>query len=533
MLEKPDSKRQNPRVDSELNVSLSCASHRVFVAERRFSQPAKGKILSMSRTKIVATNGPACQDDEVFLGMLRGGLDVFRLNISHMDPSDIAGRAKHVRALAASADLPIAILADMPGPKIRCTVCNPKSFILKDGDAVLISPSEDASSPERICVPYPHLLDDVLPGHEIAINDGLVLLRVESKDEGANALRCAVINGGEVSSRKGVSFLHSSLRIQGLSERDIAGLKAAAAANIDFIALSFVRYGSDLHAARKVLKEAGNPRIPLIAKIEQHEAMDHIEEILKAADGIMVARGDMGIERPLEEVPLLQKDLIRRCNEIGKFVITATQMLESMTEHVRPTRAEVSDVANAILDGTDAVMLSGETAAGKNPVAAVCVMDRVAAQAESRIDPRERLERLPISPHSAQDDTPSIDDALAHAACELALVCKLDALVCFSFSGTTARRLSRYRPGCPIYVLCPDEEQFRRLSLTWGVETFAFPEARPAFTGHQPMPSELIAPAISKLRGLGLLQEGNRIAVLAGVPFGSGGSTNWLQVVSC
>jgi pyruvate kinase len=487
----------------------------------------------MSRTKIVATNGPANQDPEVLLGMMRAGMDVLRLNISHLNPDEIAGRAAQVRALAMSEDLPIAILADMPGPKIRCTACEPKVFILKDGDTVLLSPSDDVTTPERICVPYPHLLEDVEVGHEAAINDGLVLIRIEAKDEANNAFRCVVINGGEISSRKGVSFPHSSLRITSLTPRDYEGLKAAAAANVDFIALSFVRYGSDILEAKKVLEEAGNPKIPIVAKIEQHEAIDHMEDILSVADGVMVARGDMGIERPLEQVPLMQKDLIRRCNELGRFVITATQMLESMTEHARPTRAEVSDVANAILDGTDAVMLSGETAAGKNPVLTVATMDRIAQEAEKRIDPSDRLSRLPVSPERPGQDVnhPSLDDALAHAACELALGAKLDALVCFSFHGTTARRVARYRPACPVYVLSPYEQQFRRLALTWGVETFAFPEAQPAFDGHQPHPSELIAPAIHKLRSMGLLEEGSRVGFLAGVPFDKHGGTNWLQVV--
>ena len=487
----------------------------------------------MSRTKIVATNGPANQDPEVLLGMMRAGMDVLRLNISHLNPDEIAGRVAQVRALAMSEDLPLAVLADMPGPKIRCTACEPKSFILQDGDTVLLSPSEDVTTPERICVPYPHLLEDVEIGHEAAINDGLVLLRIEEKDPVNNAFRCVVINGGEISSRKGVSFPHSSLRISGLTERDYAGLKAAAAANVDFIALSFVRYGSDILAAKKVLEEAGNPRIPIISKIEQHEAIDHIEDILSVTDGVMVARGDMGIERPMEQVPLMQKDLIRRCNELGRFVITATQMLESMTEHARPTRAEVSDVANAIMDGTDAVMLSGETAAGKHPVLTVATMRRIANEAEKRNDPAAWLRRLPVSPArpGLDENRPSLDDALSRATCELALAAKLDAIICFSFHGTTARRIARFRPDCPIFILSPYEQHFRRLSLTWGTETFAFPEAKPAFDGHQPQPSELIAPAIHKLRSIGRLQEGSRVAFVAGVPFEKHGVTNWLEVV--
>lgn len=484
----------------------------------------------MSRTKIIATWGPACASEKNFTAMLRGGLDVVRLNVSHQEPENLLALTARLRGIAQKAGLPLAVLADMPGPKIRCTACEPQAFPLKMNGKVEIAPGKEISTPERIYIPYDHLLDDVKEGHEIAINDGLVHIRVKKVDKKAGVLRGQVIMGGEVASRKGVSFLQSKLRIAGLTERDYRGLAKAAEAEVDFIALSFVRSPEDVEAARKVLKKAGAQDIPLIAKIEQHEAVSDFESILDVSDGIMVARGDMGIERPLEQVPLLQKNIIESCNEKNRFVITATQMLESMIENPRPTRAEVSDVANAILDGTDAVMLSAETAMGRHPGLTLRTMTRIALEAEKRIDPLAILNRL--QPHTEEaGDNAVLDDALAHAACHLAHTTNLDALVCISFYGSTARRIARYRPACPIYVLSPYEEQCRRLALTWGVEIFPFPESDPEAMGHLPAAGELIPYALATLKKQRRLKKGNRVAMLAGVPLDDPGGTNWLRVV--
>jgi pyruvate kinase len=485
----------------------------------------------MSRTKIIATYGPACESDRRIRAMLRGGLDVFRLNLSHLDPADLVATATRLRSIAEKSRIPLAILADMPGPKIRCTVCEPERFEVGEGTRLSISARDGISTPQEIRIPYPYLLEDVKVGHEIAINDGMVLVRVEKVDRRAQSLRGVVVRGGLVGSRKGVSFLHTTLRIRGLTERDRRGLHAAAQGPIDFIALSFVRSSDDLLQARRVLKRAGKAGIPLIAKIEQHEALDRIDEIVAVSDGIMVARGDMGIERPLEEVPLLQKDIIARSNRAGKFVITATQMLESMTESSRPTRAEVTDVANAILDGTDAIMLSAETAMGRDPALVVRTMTRIATVAEQGIDHLERLRRYHPDRRVAEGVKPDLDDALAHAACRLAVDARLDALLCLSFHGSTARRIARYRPRCPTYVLSPHEEQCRRLALTWGVEVFAFPEARPTRSGRVPSPDRLIEPMVRTLRRAGRLRAGHRIAALAGLPLDAPGGTNWLRVV--
>ncbi|MBN1865766.1 pyruvate kinase [Candidatus Sumerlaeota bacterium] len=480
----------------------------------------------MSRTKIVATYGPACEPERTFKAMLRAGLDVVRLNVSHLDPERIGPTVGRLRRFAREEKLPLAVLADMPGPKVRCTECEPDKFQLSEGDRIDLSARNAKSTPREICIRYPRLLDDVRKGHQLAINDGLVLLEVVKVDPKAGTLRARVLAGGEVSSRKGVSFLHSTLRVPSITPRDRRGLRAAAEAQVDFIALSFVRSEKDMHQARRILGGYGAEDIPLVAKIEQHEAVDRIDAIVGASDAIMVARGDMGIERPLEQVPLLQKDIIAVCNRSGKAVITATQMLESMIENTRPTRAEVSDVANAILDGTDAVMLSAETATGRNPVRTVRTMTQIALAAETRIDQRRILEiEYPLTRRA------DLDDALAHAACELAYDTPLDALVCLSFYGTTARRVARYRPECPIYVLSPYEAQCRRLALTWGVEVFPFAKARPSRSGKTRDPEHLIAPMIEALRSFGRLRPGQRVAFLAGIPLDRPGGTNWLRVV--
>jgi pyruvate kinase len=480
----------------------------------------------MSRTKIVATYGPACESERSFKAMLRAGLDVVRLNVSHLEPEALGATVRRLRRLAKQEGIPLAVLADMPGPKIRCTECEPEKFQLREGDRIALSSREARSTPSEIFVRYPRLLEDVKKGHRIAINDGLVLLEVEKVDAKAGVLRARCLAGGEVSSRKGVSFLHSTLRIPSITDRDKRGLRAAAQAEADFIALSFVRSADDMHRARRILKRYGAEDIPLVAKIEQHEAVDRIDEIVEASNAVMVARGDMGIERPLEQVPLLQKDIISACNRRGKAVITATQMLESMIENSRPTRAEVSDVANAILDGADAVMLSAETATGRNPVLAVRTMTQVALTAETRIDQYRALQiDAPGASHA------DLDDALAHAACELAYDTPLDALVCLSFYGSTAHRVARYRPECPIYVLSPYEVQCRRLALTWGVEVFPFAEAKPSRSGKTRDPEDLIEPMIRALRARGRLKPGHRIALLAGIPLDRPGGTNWLRVV--
>ncbi len=481
----------------------------------------------MNRTKVVATFGPACDTEGVFTAMLRAGLDVVRLNVSHLDPKNLVSTVARVRKWAARAKLPLSVLADMPGPKIRCTVCEPASFEAHPGQSISVAPGTAVSTPECLYIAYRHLLDDVAEGHELAINDGLVLLRVERVDREAGRLRCSVVRGGPIASRKGVSFLHSTLRISGLTPRDRQGILAAAASDVDFIALSFVRSVHDVLAARRILFKTARPGLPLIAKIEQREAVGHIEEILAEADGVMVARGDMGIEQPLEQVPLLQKDIIRAANRAGKSVITATQMLESMIENTRPTRAEVSDVANAMLDGTDAVMLSAETAMGCAPAEAIEIMTRIASAAEGRFDSRQWLHRM----ETIADGVGDLDDALARATCQLALDAALDAIVCLTYYGTTARRVARYRPACPVFALSPYPDQCRRLGVVWGVEAVEFPPAlaKPVRGKDRPV-SELMDRALKQLRAQGYLASGARVAFLTGVPLQVPGGTNYLRV---
>lgn len=481
----------------------------------------------MSRTRIVATVGPACESESVFAAMLRAGLDVARLNVSHLEPEDLRAMSDRLRAIARKRGEQLSILADMPGPKIRLTKCQPESFPVSEGQIIEMAPGRAMSTPGRLIVGYRRLLDDVKAKHELAINDGNVLVRVEKVDKRAGVLRCVVVRSGEIASRKGVGFLHTELQVPTLTARDREGLRAAADAKVDFVAQSFVRSAKDIEAARRALKRAGGADIPLIAKVEQHEALDRIDEIVAAADGVMVARGDMGVERPLEEVPHLQKDIIRLCNIAGKPVITATQMLESMTTQSRPTRAEVTDVANAILDGTDAVMLSAETAVGRDPAGVVRIMDRIASVAESRMNNSEWLRRLQMV-ENGDGATPDLDDALARAGCQLASDARLDALVCITFRGGTARRIARYRPGCPIFAFSPTIEERRRLALTWGVETRPIDGPR----GRRAKEVEtMIRKAAKGLVKEGLIRHGARIGALAGVPLDSSSGTNHLTVI--
>ncbi len=485
----------------------------------------------MSRTRILATYGPACQSKEVILEMLESGLSVFRLNVSHLDPSELVKTTRRLRSIAKKAERPLAILADMPGPKIRCTTCEPAEFNLVKGQEVEVAGGSGVSTPERILIPYHHLLEDVRIGHEIALNDGMVHLRVDYIDHNVEALCCTVLRGGRVSSRKGVSFLNSTLRVPFLTARDKQGLREASRAKVDFIALSFVREAKDLVGVRRILKRHGGGEIPLVSKIEQHEAVDNIQEIIDISDGVMVARGDLGIERPLEQVPLLQKEIIKRSNQSGKFVITATEMLESMIVQSRPTRAEVSDVANAILDGTDAVMLSAETAVGHNPALVVQTIRGIAETAEQSTDNRYRLRRIEtVRERTRESDAAHLDDAVARAAAQLAGDANLEALVCLSYFGNTARRIARYRPQCRILVLSPYDEQCRRLALTWGLEVFDFPLGKPK-RGRAPRASQLIDSVRQILRENADLHKGDRVAILAGTPLDAPSGTNFLRVI--
>lgn len=466
----------------------------------------------MRHTKIVCTIGPASDAPEILRDMLLAGMNVARLNLSHGSRNDHERRIQVVRQAAAKVGKNVGILLDLAGPKIRLGKIEPPVF-LRAGDTLTLTTRNIPGTREQISVNYPGLPQDVKPGDVILLGDGLVSLRVLATEP--DTVICRVENDGEVSSHKGVNLPGVRTALPAITEKDVDDLHFAARAGADFVAASFVRKAQDVLAVRKVLEDAGAD-IPIIAKIETWEAVEKIEEIIKVADGIMVARGDLGLEVGAEEVPLLQKRIIARCNRLGKPVITATQMLESMINNPRPTRAEASDVANAIMDGTDAVMLSAETAAGHYPVEAVKTMARIARRTEEELPYGELLrQRKEFSKHT-------VTDAISYATCTTAGDLQAAAIITSTETGYTARMVAKYRPSCPIVAVTPHAPVLRRLTLVWGVE--------PLLVGKISNTDEMIETAIEAALAAGLIKAGDLVVITAGVPVGVHGTTNLLKV---
>lgn len=448
------------------------------------------------RTRIVATLGPSTDDEAVLSAMLDVGLDVARINFSHGSAEEHGRRAERLRQLTQGRDRPVALLGDLPGPKIRVAIDSPLS--LQVGDEIRLSRTGDER--DGILLNEPSVLTTVDVGHRVLLDDGRIALRVE--DASAKSLTLRVVSGGTLQPNKGVNFPDSPLDLPEVTERDLDALAVAARIGVDWLALSFVRSASAASKVRQAAEGVGL-RVPILAKIERPEALDHVEAIIDAFDGVMVARGDLGVEIPLERVPHEQKRIILACRTAGKPAITATDMLDSMRNNPRPTRAEVSDVANAVYDGSDALMLSGETAVGRYPIEAVQCMDRIAQEAESHLS----------DAHWARlyDPPGDVPDHLTQFACELAENVEAHAIVVPTFSGRTARSLARHRPLLPIVVPCPDEELRRQLALTWGLTLLPF-EA-----GLDEGADRLTA-AVRSAWEHGAVQEGMRLVVLAGHP---------------
>jgi pyruvate kinase len=418
------------------------------------------------RTKIVCTLGPATDRGSVLRRLVRAGMDVARLNFSHGVAADHVRRIEQVRAEAQEAGRTVAILQDLQGPKIRLgDFADPNGVLLNGGREVLIMPGAFLGTAERIATTYRRLAHDVKAGDSILINDGAVELRVLGTD--GQTVRARVVRGGRVLPHKGLNMPGCDITAPPLTEKDLRDLEIGLEHEVDYVALSFVRRAHDVLALRRRLR-AANRNTPIIAKLEKPEAIENLDEILSACEGVMVARGDLGVELSPEVVPLLQKKIIRRANAAGRIVITATQMLESMIQNPRPTRAEASDVANAILDGTDAVMLSGETAAGAFPVEAFEMMSRIAFSTQ-----QGDVGLIPARPdHRAI----GFAHALSHAARQIAQDdSEVQAIACYTKSGTTARLLSKDRPGLPVYAFSPDAHVRRQLALYWGVTPFTCP----------------------------------------------------------
>jgi pyruvate kinase len=464
------------------------------------------------KTKIICTMGPSTDRPGVLEALIANGMDVARFNFSHGNHEEQARRIASVRSAAAQANIPIALMLDTKGPEMRLGEVTGKVHLEK-GQKFVLTARDVVGSEQIVSVNHKQLPREVAPGNIILLADGLISLRVEAID--GDDITTTVINSGEISSRKRAAVPGVSLHLPPLSEQDVADILFGVKQNMDCIAASFIQRAADVLAIRKLLEDAGT-HMDIIAKIENAQGVNNIDEILKVVDGIMVARGDLGVEIPSEEVPLVQKMLIAKCNLAGKPVITATQMLESMLANPRPTRAEASDIANAIFDGTDSIMLSGETAAGQYPVEAVQVMAKIAVRTEASLDYSNILLGKGLS---VQRTTTG---AVSHATVQVAHELGAAAILTATETGYTARMVSRYRPQAMIVAATQWEKVARRCQLYWGVH--------PVMVGPSPDSDALVNNSVQGAQSSGLVNEGDLVVVTAGVPVGTSGTTNMIRV---
>ena len=467
----------------------------------------------MRRTKIICTLGPAVDDEEMIRTLIRTGMDAARFNFSHGSHPEHLARLTMLKSVRDSMGRPVATILDTKGPEIRIKSFETKTITLEPGDPFTLTTEDVVGNQGWVSVTYPKLHEELQPGQEILVDDGLVAIKVD-RIEGTRII-CTVENGGTLSANKSINIPGVHIQLPALTEKDVADIRFGVENDFDFIAASFVRRAADVEAIRAVLHECGGDDVRIIAKIENQEGVDNIDEILSAADGIMVARGDLGVEIPAARVPILQKQMIRKGLQQGKPVITATQMLDSMIRNPRPTRAEVSDVANAVFDGTSCVMLSGETASGKYPLEALAAMDGIVTEAEGAVDYwREFLEnRLAVSS--------SINDAITHTCCLTAMDLDAKAILAATNSGHTARMIARFRPACPVAALTMFEKVRRQLALYWGVI--------PYLTGEVNSTDRIFSLCAETALKEGLVRDGDTVVITAGVPLGRTGSTNLLK----
>lgn len=469
----------------------------------------------MRKTKIVCTLGPATDDVSVLREMMLNGMDVARINMSHQTQQKHLERVNVVKRLRESLSLPVALMLDTKGPEIRIGKFNAPKIQLKKGQTFTLTADEILGDESIVSVTFKGLVKEIVVGTKILIDDGLISLVVRKVAE--NSIICEVLNDGFVSANKGINIPGLRLSLPFVSQKDFDDIKFAVEQDFDFIAASFTRNADDIKKLREALLDLDGSHIKIIAKIENSDGINNIDEIIKAADGIMVARGDLGVEIPLENIPAIQKKLIKKACNAGKHVITATQMLDSMMKNPRPTRAEVSDVANAIYDGTSAIMLSGETAAGLYPIDAVKFMASIATKAESDIDYKKRFFNLPL------DLKTTITSAISHATCTTALDLGASAILIITRSGTTAKFVSKYRPSCPIIAVTSDQTVLRQLNLLWGVLPFYM---KNDFNDLNQLSDGVIKAA----RNANLIKDGDLIVVTAGLPLGWICGTNFLKV---
>lgn len=465
------------------------------------------------KTKIIGTIGPASEEPDVLEKLIKAGMNVARFNFSHGSHEEQKERLMRLRKAREKLDMPVAALMDTKGPEIRLKEFAEGQVMLKSGQTFVLTTREVTGDAKRVSISYSKLPQDVTEGTHILIDDGLVEMVVTEVTD--TDIICRVVNGGKVSNRKGVNVPNVELSMDYVSPKDYEDIVFAIEQDFDFIAASFVRTAEDVQQIRRILQEHGGDNILIIAKIENNQGIEHIDEIIDAADGIMVARGDMGVEIPMEDVPVIQKVIIKKVYNAGKMVITATQMLDSMMTHPRPTRAEATDVANAIYDGTSAIMLSGETAAGEYPVEAVQTMHRIALRTERDIHYLSRLKAR------EQNLNPSITDAISHSACLMAGDLDATSIVTVSKTGYTARMVSKYRPQSPIIGGSLSPKVCRQLNLCWGVTPLLLEEKQTA--------DELFDHALEEAQKAGLIKEGDTVVLTAGVPVGKAGTTNLIK----
>ncbi len=469
------------------------------------------------RTKIVATIGPTSRSEDIIRQMIRAGMDVARINFSHGDHETHGKAIDDVRRIAAEEEAVVAILCDIQGPKIRIGKIANEPINLAVGDKITLTLDEANGENNIVSLPHPEFLRDIKSGMPLLLDDGKLEFIVRSTT--GRSLICEVVVPGPLTSRKGVSAPNARLTLSAITDKDREDIEFAVSKNTEYIAMSFVRSEDDIREMRWLLRHLGS-NAAIIAKIEKHEALENIEDIIEATDGVMVARGDLGVEIPAEEVPYHQKRIIRLCNQAAKPVITATQMLNSMVDNPRPTRAEASDVYNAILDGTDAIMLSNESASGLYPVRSVETMVNIASIAERNI----------LQPQAAPANTRQINaegreavsDAVSYATSQIAGTLDCKAIVTATLTGYTARRVARERPQTPIVCVTPNDITYRRMALVWGV----FPLMVPEFNTIDDMIRVIVRAAYSEK----LVDVGDQIVIIAGVPFGIGGQTNFLKI---
>ena len=466
------------------------------------------------KTKIVCTLGPSTDKGDVLRQLMQEGMNVARFNFSHGSHEEQKARLDKLVALREELDLPVAALLDTKGPEIRLKELKGGKAELKEGQLFTLALGDFVGDASRVAITYEDLHNDVKAGDRILIDDGLIEMKVVRLD--GTDIVCEVINGGMISNKKGVNVPNVELSMPFISETDYSDIVFGIENGFDFIAASFTRTADDILQIRKILEEHDCKSVNIIAKIENKQGVDNIDDIIRVSDGIMVARGDMGVEIPMEDVPVIQKILIEKVYKAGKQVITATQMLDSMMKHPRPTRAEATDVANAVYDGTSAIMLSGETAAGDYPVEALQTMVKIASRTEQDINYMSRLKKRSILTN------PDITNAIAHATCTTAMDLNASAIITVSNSGRTARMVSKYRPACPIIGCSVNKDVCRKLSLSWGVT--------PLLVELKHNSDELFDHAVDKAEEMGLIKQGEIVVLTAGVPLGISGTTNMIKV---